>query len=520
MLISRKFFAIHLLLITILLNNFLLGQEVPTKGLNSITAEEMKNHVYYLASDEMRGRDTPSPELDSCAAYIAREFSKSGLKPIGDNGTYFQHYNVLKSKLSKPNSLKIITQSGEAEFKIKNDFVPVHLTANRKVTGHVVFAGFGITASEYNYDDYEGIDVKGKIVFILTHEPQEKDTASVFDGAKLTDHGKMVNKAINAREHGAIGMIVVTNPNNHRFRRPPNTWPSLMRTAPKNAIPLTLEEKMENKIVVMRIGKNLAEAIFAPSGKTISELQTIIDSDLTPQSFEIPNISVSMETNLDYGRTPTQNVVGLLEGIDPQLKKEVLVIGAHFDHLGARNDTTIFNGADDNASGTVGVMEVAEAFSQNEQKPKRSILFCTWSGEEKGLFGSRYYVESSPIFALEKTVANINLDMIGRNDSGFVNVSGFTACAELQSLVENENKKIGLSIKQRKSISGSDHVPFYRKGVPVLGFNTGTHADYHKITDTAEKCFFDGMSEICKLVYNVAWRLTNEKKRLAFSGKK
>jgi len=511
---SRKYFTSLLFLLSI---QILFSQEVPTKGLKSITPEDMKKHVYFLASDEMKGRDTPSPELDSSAAYIAREFAKNGLKPIGDNGTYFQYYNLLKSKLSKPNSLKMISQTGETEFQIRDDFVPLHLTANRKVTGKVVFAGFGITAPEYNYDDYEGIDVTGKIVFVLIHEPQEKDTSSVFDGEKMTEHSKIVNKALNAREHGAVGMIVVTDPNNHRFRRPPNFWPSLMRSAPKDAIPLTLEEKMENKIVVMRIGKNLAEAIFENSDKTLSELQSLIDSNLIPQSFEIPNLSISMESNLDYGRTPTQNVIGLIEGTDPKLKNEVLVIGAHFDHLGARNDTTIFNGADDNASGTVGVMELAEAFSLNEEKPKRSILFCAWSGEEKGLFGSRYYVESAPIFQLEETVMNINLDMIGRNDTNFVNVSGFTTCAEFQSLLENENKKIGLTIKKRKGISGSDHVPFYRKKIPILGFNTGTHADYHKISDTAEKCFFDGMSEICRLVYNVTWRLANDETRPVFT---
>lgn len=493
---------------------------VPQRGIDAISTDEIKAHIVYLASDEMKGRNTPSPELDTCAAYISKEFTNYGLKPIDAEGSFFQYFNVLKSNLSQPNSLKIITETGETSYEIKRDFVPIYLTANRQVKAPIVFAGYGITAPEYDYDDYRDIDVRGKIVFIFTHEPQEKDSTSIFDGTKMTDYSKLINKALNARDHGAIGMLVVTDPNNHRFRRPPNVWPSLMRKAPKDAVPLTIEEKMENKLVAIRIGKELAQDFLEGTGKTMSELQTLLDSNLTPHSFEIPNKTIIMETSLNFQRTQTQNVAGLWKGNDPQLKEEIIVIGAHYDHLGAPNDSTIYNGADDNASGTVGVMAVAKAFTACERRPKRSILFSAWAGEEKGLFGSRYYTDTAPIYPHEKTVAYINFDMIGRNDSSKVNISGFASSTELKPIVETATKGIGINFKEQKEISRSDHVSFYRNRIPVLGFNTGFHEDYHKPTDTSEKCHVEGISQICKLVFKTAWMLAEGEKRPLYTDSK
>ncbi len=510
----RKFFMF--LVISLLFSLQLFSQEI-VPGLQSISIEKIKSHLTYLSSDQMRGRDTPSPELDSSAAYIARQFHQYGLKPIGDNGTYLQHFNVLKSRLSAPNSLTIIAGSEKTDFEIKQDFVPLSLTANKKITAPVVFAGYGITAPEYNYDDYQSIDVNGKIVLIFTHEPQENDTASVFEGRTVTVHSNPVNKALNARDHGAIGMILVTDPN-HRFRRPPNTWPSLMRSQPKDATPLTVGEKMDNKLVAVRIGKRFADQLFAGSAKTMAELQSSIDTDLTSQSYEVPGIKVTMETNLNYDRIPTQNVVGLLEGIDPQLKKEIIVISAHYDHVGVLNDSTIFNGADDNASGTAGVMTLAEAFTTNSRLPKRSILFCAWAGEEKGLFGSRYYVDSAPLFPLEETTININFDMIGRYDSSSIDIVGISSSPDFSLLIDKENEKFGFEYAEKNEfINRSDHGSFYRKEIPVLGFSTGLHSDYHQTTDTVEKCFPEGIAQICKFVFNITWILTEKEQRWEFT---
>ncbi|MFO7889672.1 MAG: M28 family peptidase [bacterium] len=482
-------------------------------GVESISLQEIKQHLEFLASDGMLGRDTPSPELDSCARYIVDEFKSYGCKPIQDN-SYFQYFNVTKNSLSEPNMFKLITGNDTINYKIKHDFVPIYLTANRTVTAPVVFAGYGITAPEYNYDDYANIDAEGKIVFIFTNEPQENDSSSVFEGADDTDYSKILTKTLNAINHGAVGVVLVTAPN-HLFRRPPNPWPSLLRHQVEDAVPLSLEEKTENKTVAMRVGKKLAETIISSTGKTMKQLQHSLDSTLKPVSQPIPGIKISMQTNLEFDKQPTRNVCGILEGNDPKLKQEYIVIGAHYDHLGARNDTIIFNGADDNASGTVGVLTLAEAFSQ--QNHKRSLLFCTWAGEEKGLFGSRYYVNSAPLIPLEKTITYINLDMIGRNDSSWVKCSGIHSSPCFAAMIEEYRKKTGLEVDERKDVSRSDHVPFYTKKIPVLGLFTGFHEDYHKPTDTIEKCSMEGMEQICRFVYYITKDLADREKTPLFS---
>jgi len=484
-------------------------------GIESISYQEIKKHLEFLASDGMLGRDTPSLELDSCARYIAEEFKSYGCKPINEN-SYFQYFNVTRNSLSQPNSFKLITENDTINYKIKHDFVPVYLTANKTVTAPVVFTGYGITAPEFNYDDYADIDPEGKIVFIFTHEPQEDDSSSVFQGKKETEYSKILYKTLNAINHGAVGVVLVTAPN-HLFHRPPNEWPSLMRHPVKDAVPLSLEENMENKTVAMRIGKMLAEKIIKPTGKTMKELQTSIDSTLKPASQLITGIKISMQATLKYDRKPTQNVCGLLEGSDLELKNEYIVFGAHYDHLGARNDTVIYNGADDNASGTVGVMTLAKAFSSLKEKQKRSLLFCTWAGEEKGLFGSRFYVNSNPLIPLEKTVTYINFDMIGRNDSSLVQCSGIHSSPCFTKIIKESQKKTDMQVEERIEVSRSDHVPFYTKKIPVLGLFTGYHEDYHKPTDTIEKCSISGMEQICQFIYYILEDLANMKEPPPFS---
>lgn len=488
--------------------------------LNSITEEDIFKHLDYLSSNEMLGRDTPSDQLDICALYIAKQFKKCGLTPPADTGSYLQYFYVLKNRLAGPNLFNLSVNNKSTSYKLKKDFIPIHSTANRTISAEVVFAGYGITAPEYNYNDYKNLDVTEKAVLIFTNEPCEKDSSDFFEGKKMTDYSKITTKVINARKHGAVAIIIVTNPNNHRFLRPPNIWPSLMRHPPEGGIPLSLGEKNTNKIVAVRIGKKLAANLISTSKKNLSGLQTLIDSTHIPQSFELPSIRVKISTTLKSEKSRTQNVIGLLQGTDPELKEEIIAIGAHYDHLGFKNDSTIYNGADDNASGTVGVMEIAWAFTHAEIKPLRSILFCTWAGEEKGLFGSRYYADNSPLFPLENTVTYINLDMIGRNDSSKVSISGINTYLNYQSIIKTANKKIGIQIKELKGVSRSDHVPFYDKKVPVLGFFTGFHDDYHKPTDTIEKCSIKGIQEICRLIFNITHSLSTQKKRPQFMQEK
>ena len=506
-----RFLTQFLTLFFIFVQVLLAQTDVPQQGLDAIQPDELLSHVAFLASDEMRGRDTPSPELDSSAVFIANYFKKCGLAEVPNADGYFQHFPLLKTRLTGEQKLSLKINGETTEYKIKSDFVPMHLTANREITAPVVFIGYGITANEYDYDDYAEINVKGKIVIVFTHEPQERDSASVFDGQKMTDHSKLNNKVMNAIDHGAVGFIYVTDPL-HRFRRPPNMWPSLMRKAPKDAIPLTLGEKEENKIVVVRIGKNLAEDLMSTCGKTMKEIHQKIDESLTPQSFELPGITATIATQLEGDKTMTQNVVGFWEGSDPELKKELVVVGGHYDHLGARSDTVIYNGADDNASGTAGVMGVAKAFTSCPERPKRSILFMAFAGEEKGLFGSRYYASTEPLFSMENTVAMLNLDMISRNDTSAVEVYGSKRSPDLANIFLEVNKIVDLKYDfkdDRRMSGGSDHVSFYREKVPYIFFITGLHKDYHKPTDTVEKILPEKMAQVAKATFGCAWKIGN-----------
>ena len=483
---------------------------VPQKGIDAISAEEMLSHVTYLASDEMRGRDTPSPELDKCANYIANYFRSMGLEFVSNIKDNYQNFSLLKTRLAAEQQFSLTINGVEKIYQIKEDFVPLHLAANRTITAPVVFAGYGISAPEYKFDDYESIDATGKIVLVFTSEPQQKDSTSVFNGIKETDHSKLNDKVLNAIEHGAVGFIYVTNPN-YRFRRPPNAWPSLMKSAPEDAIPLSLGEKEENKIVAVRIGKQLADDLMSASGKTMEEIHQAIDNDMRPRSMDLPGVTASISTSLECDSFRTQNVVAFLEGSDPELKHEIVVIGGHYDHVGARNDTTIYNGADDNASGTAGVMAVAKAFTNSKKRPLRSILFMCFAGEEKGLFGSRYYTGTNPLFPIEKTVAMLNMDMICRNDTSAVIVYGGIRSPDLKAAVTqaNENINLKLDFSDDNRVGGSDHVPFFRKGIPFLFFNTGMHADYHQPTDTVEKINSEKMAQIARVVFASAWQVAN-----------
>lgn len=502
-------------IITSCIAQFLFSQiPIPEKGIAAISAEEMLSHVAYLASDDMKGRDTPSPELDKCANFIADYFRDLGLKYVANNKDNYQHFSLLKTRLGGEQKFLLINNGVETAYQIKDDFVPLHLAANRTVTAPVVFAGYGISAPEYEYNDYESIDAKGKIVLVFTSEPQEKDSASVFNGIKETDHSRLNDKVLNAIDHGAVGFILVTNPNS-RFRKPPNVWPSLMKSAPEDAIPFTLGEKEENKIVAVRIGKQLADDLMSVSEKTMEDIHQAIDNDLKPRSMELPGLTASIKTFLESDSFKTQNVIAFLEGSDPELKKEIVVIGGHYDHVGTRNDTIIYNGADDNASGTAGVMAVAKAFTNSNIKPKRSVLFMCFAGEEKGLFGSRYYAGTDPLFPLEKTVAMLNMDMICRNDTSAVIVYGGTRSPDLKDLVTRANAsiKLKLDFNDDRRVGGSDHAPFFREKIPYLFFNTGMHEDYHQPTDTVEKINAEKMAKIAQVVFGCAWQLANSDKK-------
>ncbi len=496
----------------------LLAQPRPWQtGFHSITAHELYHHVAVLADDSMRGRNTPSPELEKAAAYLSAQFKSNGLQPPPGQGDFYQIFPVVRTRLRSPNAATFELPDSAVRCRIKKDFVPLQLSAPGRVRAPVVFVGYGISAPEFDYDDYQGVDVHGKIVLMFTHEPRERDSTEAFLGPKATEHSKNLIKMLTALDHGAVGMILVTDPLNHIARRPPNPWPSLMRRRlPNMKTPLRLVERKSESLIGVHVSRHMAELLLRTGGADLTVLQRQIDSTLTPHSFALPvtaELQVTVEGDTEY----VKNVAAWLPGSDPRLKSQVVVVGAHYDHVGVANDTVIYNGADDNASGTAGVLEIAQAFALNPVRPKRSLLFICFAGEEKGLFGSRYYVDT-PLFPLDSTVAMLNLDMISRNDSNQVSVAGKDVSPELFALLKAANTEVGLEIttEAEKFFRQSDHYSFYRKHVPVLFFNTLEHADLHKPTDDVGKIMPRKMERIARLAYLLAYQAANSPERPSF----
>lgn len=490
---------------------------VPAEALGKITAEGVEKHIGFLASDAMLGRKTPSAGLDTAAAYIASELRKYGILPV--NGSYLHAVPLIRTTLGDDNFLEINNKGKTQQLEIKSQFIPFEHTANGNAEGSLVFAGYGITAPEYNYDDYEGLEAKGRIVLVMQHEPGEQDASSVFEGRTPTRYSSVDYKMENAIEHGAVGMLVITGPLNHLIIKPTGyPWPSLSPIIPENALPITLKERDRRSIPMVHVGEEIMLALFE-SVDSLERLQAEIDEKMVPLPKEFPDVLIRMKTHTIEKQIMAGNVMGMLPGRDRNLREEYLVIGAHYDHLGFLSGQTaaedsVYNGADDNASGTAGVLLLAEAFSSLSKAPRRSVLFIAFAGEELGLYGSRAYVED-PAVDLDHTVAMMNMDMISRNHRDSLRVRGASHSPELAGIVVNENKEIGLQLdlEDRNGLGGSDHLSFYEKGIPMLGFHTGLHNDYHTVRDNPESVDAEKAARIIRLVFRTALNIANDSKR-------
>lgn len=487
------------------------------KAESQISAELLKGYIDFLASDSLKGRLTPSKELDMAADYIAAQFAKVRLKKI--NGSYFQTVPFYSQNLDVQNShLKITGSQGEKEYIIKNDFIPFEMTADGTAIAEIVFAGYGITAPEYNYDDYEGVDVKGKIVLILKHEPGENDSTSVFSGKKETKYSLLKTKLANAIQHGAAGLLVVTDPGNHMMLKPQGfPWPALSKIANNDNLPISLNSRDGSEIPVVQIGDAIIKQLFG-SVDSLRNIQNSIDKATKPNSFPLPGFNCELSTTLILKHYYPKNVAGYVKGADKKLAEELVIIGAHYDHIGfekqhKEDEDYIYNGADDNASGTAGVMAIAKAFSSMKQRPERSILFILFAGEESGLCGSEFYCEH-PLFPLDKTVAMLNLDMIARNGEDTLQVEGKKVNPDLSALIFKENEGIGLKNipTEDELYAYSDNYNFYKKGISAISVTSGLHNDYHTVNDNPDRADFIKASKISRLIFRAVWAISNDNK--------
>jgi Zn-dependent M28 family amino/carboxypeptidase len=473
-----------------------------------IDPDRYLGEVKYLASPELKGRGTGTPGLEKAAKYIEKQFRAAGLQPLG--GDYFQRFPVTtNARLGSHSRFEYAENGRKKTLKLQQDFVPFNFSASGRLSGRLVFAGYGITAPEYHYDDYAGLEVKDKIVVVLRHEPQENDEKSVFAGKLLTEHAQSWSKAVNAKRHGAAGVLLVADRANHRSD--PDDVEKFGRAAgPINA-----------GIPFVQVKAATVEEWFSATGKNLEQLAAGIDKDLKPRSFALPDsLQVSATVELKREVRTVRNVAGYLPG----QTDEYVILGAHYDHLGLGEQYSLAPsqagkphlGADDNASGTAGVIELARWFG-SQPKPKRGILFLAFAGEELGLLGSRYWVDH-PELPLAKAVAMINLDMIGRLRDRKVYVggarTGTTFKAVLEEILPKHRLKADLS--GGMDVGSSDHTSFTSKQVPALFFFSGLHGDYHKPSDTWDKIDAPDAAELLRAVADIAGRLSSEAGRPEF----
>lgn len=486
------------------------GASVPADVLRKIDTADARRILSHLASDYFKGRDTPSEGLDSAARFIVDELQSAGLQPV--NGSYFHHYILERVDLDTPTTLRVQSKGAWRDFVLKADFLPFEQTGAANVSSaRVVFAGFGVTAPEYNYDDYAGVDVKGAIVVAVRNEPEHPTDTTWFNGKKWTRYSSTREKVRNAKAHGAAALILLDAA---RLRRKLMVtgfpWPSQFPKMKAAALPLTLPDDQAAPMPVLHVGDAVIEQFFGSVGSVFDRV-AVIDSTKTPQSYNLDGFTVNIDVRLRRDTVRARNIVSYVRG--SEVPDEYVVMGAHYDHIGVKDDSAgadvIYNGADDNGSGTTGLLLAAKAIARSPVKPLRSMLFIHFSGEEKGLLGSKAYARN-PLLPLEKCVAMINTDMIGRIVDNKLSIGGNTRCPDLARINEEENARLERPFNLAYDIESyffrSDQASFAMKKIPVIFYFTGEHEDYHKLTDEVSKIEFDAMVGIVRLATTTAWR--------------
>lgn len=472
----------------------------------AIDAHVVAKHVRVLASDEMEGRGVGTKGLDAAADYIAKEMEAAGLEPGGPDGSWFQPFEMTTGvALGEHNVLELGRE--RLDSRPLEYWQPLDISESGSITAPVVFAGYGITAPELGWDDYDGLDVKGKIVLVLRHEPGEKDPHSAFNGTDLTRYSEIRVKAINARVHGAAGMILVNDVLAH-----PDGTDELLKAGAS-------AETSFAGLVAVHVKRDDAQALLEEGG-TIASLEKAVADAGKPASRELGAARASIRVDLKKTRESVRNVIGVRRGGDATLADEAVVIGAHYDHLGFGESHSLdpnkkgepHNGADDNASGTAALLSIARSLGP---APKRTLVFIAFTAEEAGLGGSSWYV-NHPTWPLGKTVAMLNMDMIGRIREKKVVAFGAATGKEFRELLDAANaEKLAVSASG-DGYGPSDQTVFYAKDIPVLHFFTGAHGDYHRTTDDAEKIDAEGLAQVARLVRATALAIANRETRITF----
>jgi hypothetical protein len=459
-----------------------------------------------LSAPVMEGRGAGTKGITLAMNLIEQRYRSLGLLPAGSK-SYLQPFTVITgAKLKDDNRLEVRNGAQKKDLKLNQDFVPFSFSSSAEVNGPVVFAGYGATATEFNYDDYAHIDVKDKIVVLLRYEPA--GFAAKSGHAGLTEHSQLITKAINARNHGARAVILINGKLGDGESDVLTRFGSV--NGPENA-----------GVLIAQAKNDVADSWFAAAGKSLPAVQSQINDSSSPASFAFPSdLRISLKVNIESTRATVNNVLAYLPG----KTDEYIIIGAHYDHLGYGNVDSlapsqigqIHPGADDNGSGTAGVLELARLLAPMKGQLQRGILFASFAGEELGLLGSAEWVKD-PTLSLDDAVAMINMDMIGRIRDDKIYIGGTGTGSTFKSLLDEEKAKSSFNIEYSASgYAASDHTSFVGKKIPVLFFFSGLHSDYHKPSDTWDKINAPTAARLLNFVEDVALKLDSAKQRVAF----
>ncbi len=512
------------------------------------SAARILNDIKILASDEYEGRGIGTDGLNKAAEYIATEFKQSGLEVTTANGGPFQAFEINDgSRMGQVNSLVLRGADGKTlSLKLEDDFLPCAFGSSGTIDAPIVFCGYGIEAPDAQYDDFHGVDVKGKIVLLIRRNPFQHDPHGAFAvGHGISRHAALTTKLSHAFTHGAAAVLFVNDPHTARAEQEElatqvkKAEQQLEAVAEKLIAPGASPEKLLNELrhalehlkqvreilanhkgdVLMpfgyggtRSGKSIPcfhitqkvanEILEAGLGQNLKQLEATINETKRPVSKELTGWTGQLTASVEQIKANVKNVIGVLPGSGP-LAEETIVIGAHYDHLGRGGDSSlapeskeIHFGADDNASGTAGLLELARRLGSRKSPLSRRILFVAFSAEERGLLGAEHYVDH-PIVPLSSTIAMFNMDMIGRLEDDKLIVFGTGTSQRWDSLVEQVAKKSNLTLsKKPEGFGPSDHAAFYTKKIPVLHLFTGTHSEYHRPTDTWDKINAEGEARV------------------------
>ncbi|MEZ6091004.1 MAG: M28 family peptidase [Pirellulaceae bacterium] len=500
------------------------GNPKPSELHELSSVERLDRDIRFLASDERGGRGIGTDGLKESGDFIAQRFAELGLRTALFDDQPFQSLTVdTGTEIDDPtkNAVRITSGTNEAlDLRLGETFNPLAIGASGIATAPLAFVGYGITAPQANYDDYAGLDVRGKIVIVLRKEPRVGQPNNPLGERSPTAAAYFSTKMLAAKTHGAAGVMIVND------RQTADQIQKTSEQLGKHAI-LQLDEagrgEAEKTIPVVSVSRQIIDSLLTQSlGASLDEIERSIDADFRPRSGMLGGVSATIQTDLKSVDVTERNVIAELPGRG-NLAEETVVVGAHYDHVGmggigslAPGTVAVHNGADDNASGTAALLEIARKLSIPEDPNRRRIVFIAFTAEERGLLGSAHYVRNAR-FGLEQTVAMLNLDMVGRLKGNVLSVYGTGTADEFDGMIQRLNQTYQFDLDIDPSGYGpSDHQSFYEKNVPVLHFFTGLHNDYHRPSDDFDKINLNGLARITDMVSEAAHQIAIDPQRPQF----